>query len=382
MSLHINNIIDYTLPPLIEGSENESYSVFGQCLDCGKEKVSDGWCKDFEQFDLIENTNKIGSFCTIFSAIWMEGPRRIWDEKADQRIRNGPKRVALKRLNNSQNICEICEDYLNQVTSRKSIIIAKRTFLQRAFEEKLLPPEFKIQKHIENKTLYSYLDEIQGNNNWREIVEILWGISGRLEYIHDNGSIHGNIHGGIILVGDEQDPLSNNSRFSEINPSINKKTIYGVLPYVAPEVLRGNPITKASDFYSFGIVMWALSAGVRPWCNRPHDFKLASEICNGIRPDIIDGTPYDYVKLMTQCWHSDISKRPTASEIYDLLGIWITACDEPDQSELSDQFDLAEKKTFSNLEIYGFHLKRIHNEAFYTSRLLCFPELHKNDERL
>ncbi|CAI2178863.1 13420_t:CDS:2, partial [Funneliformis geosporum] len=105
-----------------------------------------------------------------------------------------------------------------------------------------------------------------------------------------------------------------------INPSINKKTIYGVLPYVAPEVLRGNPITKASDFYSFGIVMWALSAGVRPWCNRPHDFKLASEICNGIRPDIIDGTPYDYVKLMTQCWHSDISKRPTASEIYDLLG--------------------------------------------------------------
>ncbi|CAI2162829.1 9120_t:CDS:2 [Funneliformis geosporum] len=314
MSLHINNIIDYTLPPLIEGSENESYSVFGQCLDCGKEKVSDGWCK------------------------------------ADQWIRNGPIRVALKRLNNLQNTCE---DYLIQLYKYHKSDNDNFFGITKDYNS-----NYMFVMKYDSKTLYLYLDEIQGKNNWRDIVEMLWGISGRLEYIHDNGSIHGNIHGGIILVGDEQDPLSNNS------------------------LLRGNPITKASDVYSFGIVMWELSAGVRLWCNRPHDFKLASEICNGIRPDIIDGTPYDYVKLMTQCWHSDISKRPTASEIYDLLGIWITACDEPDQSELSDQFDLAEKKTFSNLEIYGFHLKRIHNEAFYTSRLLCFPELHKNDEHL
>ncbi|CAI2164083.1 14557_t:CDS:2 [Funneliformis geosporum] len=118
-----------------------------------------------------------------------------------------------------------------------------------------------------------------------------------------------------------------------IDSSIDKKGTYGVLPYIAPEILQGNPLTETADIYSFGIIMWTLSAGIRPWCNRPHDFKLASEICNGIRPDIIDGTPYDYVKLMTQCWHSDISKRPTASEIYDLLGSWITAiCDEPDQN--------------------------------------------------
>ncbi|CAI2184502.1 11186_t:CDS:1, partial [Funneliformis geosporum] len=51
----------------------------------------------------------------------------------------------------------------------------------------------------DSKTLYSYFDETQGKIYWEEIVEMLWGISGRLEYIHDNGSIHGNIHGGIIL---------------------------------------------------------------------------------------------------------------------------------------------------------------------------------------
>ncbi len=136
--------------------------------------------------------------------------------------------------------------------------------------------------------------------------------------------------------------------------------------------MKGNPSTKASDIYSFGMIMWTLSAGIHPWCNRSHDLKLASEICSGLRPKIIDGTPDVYVQLMTLCWHSDPSKRPTASHLYELLGSWIAAIDEPDSSELSDQFDVAEEKRLSNLEKNKF---QIHPEAFYTSRFLYFPEL-------
>ncbi len=32
--------------------------------------------------------------------------------------------------------------------------------------------------------------------------------------------------------------------------------IHGVLPYIAPEVLLGNPYSKAADIYSNGIIMW------------------------------------------------------------------------------------------------------------------------------
>ncbi|CAI2174324.1 14741_t:CDS:2 [Funneliformis geosporum] len=81
---------------------------------------------------------------------------------------------------------------------------------------------------------------------------------------------------------------------------------------------------KASDIFGFGIIMWTLSAGIRPWCNRPHDLELATEICFGLRPEIIDGTPNAYIQLMTRCWHPDPLKRPTASELYDLLGSWPT----------------------------------------------------------
>ena len=35
------------------------------------------------------------------------------------------------------------------------------------------------------------------------------------------------------------------------NQSVEDKGVYGVLPYIAPEVIRGFQYTKAADIYSF-----------------------------------------------------------------------------------------------------------------------------------
>src|SRR5581483_6904067 len=56
---------------------------------------------------------------------------------------------------------------------------------------------------------------------------------------------------------------------------INSKNVYGVMPYMAPEILRVKKYTKASDIYSFGIIMNEIISIVPPFNNEPHDEHLA-----------------------------------------------------------------------------------------------------------
>src|SRR5438034_8074217 len=56
--------------------------------------------------------------------------------------------------------------------------------------------------------------------------------------------------------------------------------------------------------------MWEISSGQLPFNNYEHDYYLAMNIINGIRPRIVSGTPLEYKNLMKQCWDSDPLKRP------------------------------------------------------------------------
>src|SRR3989337_4001115 len=115
-----------------------------------------------------------------------------------------------------------------------------------------------VMKYYENGNLYQYLDRSNGILSWKDIIDMLWGIAGGLERIHAEGKVHKNLHGGNLLVDED---ISINVRISDVGingPCHNFKKsnkIYGVLPFIAPEVLRGEGYTPAFDIYLFGIVM-------------------------------------------------------------------------------------------------------------------------------
>ncbi|RIA89749.1 kinase-like domain-containing protein, partial [Glomus cerebriforme] len=145
-----------------------------------------------------------------------------------------------------------------------------------------------VMKYYENGNLYSYLEESMGIICWRDIVEMLWSISTGLESIHEYSLVHGYLHGGNILVESEMDSIDAKVADTGLHGPVDKQTsqqIYGVVPFVAPEVFSDNILTIESDIYSFGMIMWTLSAGVRPYYDRPHDKQLIQEICSGLRPN-------------------------------------------------------------------------------------------------
>jgi serine/threonine protein kinase len=95
--------------------------------------------------------------------------------------------------------------------------------------------------------------------------------------------------------------------------------IYGVIPYMAPEVLSKKTYTKKSDIYSFGMIMWEFTTGKKPFHDRPHDEYLILDILKGERPQITNDTPEFYAELMKKCWDHNPENRPTAKEIWDFL---------------------------------------------------------------
>ncbi|EXX56921.1 Pkh2p [Rhizophagus irregularis DAOM 197198w] len=233
-----------------------------------------------------------------------------------------------------------------------------------------------VMRYYKNGNLYSYLEETMGILCWRDIVDMLWSISAGLNFIHKYGLVHGNLHGGNILVENNVNSIDTKITDTGLHgpvdsKQISSKQIYGVIPFVAPEIFDGITPTKESDVYSFGMIMWMLSAGMRPYCDRPHNKELIQEICLGLRPSVVDGTPPVFTSLMLQCLDANPSNRPTASQLYECLRNWITAiCDDPNPSDLSDQFDAAEEIKFSNLENSNFNTFANHEKAFYFSRPL------------
>ena len=232
-------------------------------------------------------------------------------------------------------------------------------------------------RYYKNGNLYSYLEESMGVLCWRDIVDMLWSVSMGLNFIHERDLIHGHLHGGNILIECEMESIdakvTDTGLHGPVDKQVPSQQIYGVVPFVAPEIFNGNTATKASDIYSFGMIMWMLSAGKRPYHDRPHDKQLIQETCFGLRPNIANGTPPDFAKLMLQCFDANPSSRPTASQLYECLGNWVSAiCDDPDSSELSNQFDEAEEIKFANLEKLGFNVLPCHEKAIYFSRPLNF----------
>ncbi|CAB4405929.1 unnamed protein product [Rhizophagus irregularis] len=248
---------------------------------------------EFDQFDLVENTNKRGAFGSIYSAIWMKGPTWNLDEEAEVWSRNGPIKVILKRLDNSHNMSQ---EFINQL--RKYYKCLQSGALADCFGITKDPTScyMFVLRYYENGNLYSYLDESMGVLYWRDIVDMLWAISAGLDFIHERDLIHGHLHGGNILVEKEinsiDTKIADTGLHGPVDKQISSKQVYGVIPFIAPEIFNGYTLTKESDIYSFGIIMWMLSAGVRPYCDRPHDSQLIQQICSGLRPSIVSETPH------------------------------------------------------------------------------------------
>ncbi|PKK63425.1 hypothetical protein RhiirC2_140264, partial [Rhizophagus irregularis] len=351
---------------------NDLYKLCKPCLSNDKNvKISNfidnsklKWIL-YSQFKNVEKIGK-GGFATVYSAMWNN------------------KKVALKCLHiNSHNLID---EFLNEVS-------AYSAYSNQDFSSNILKLYGISQKDTENYVIV--LEYAEGGNfndylyrnykkfNWLNRLQILIDIIRGLKEIHQKQMVHRDFHIGNILfkyIKYNDTYISDMGLCGEVG-NIDETKIYGVMPYVAPEVLKGKNYTQAADIYSFAMIMYFVATGRQPFADHAHDNLLALNICNGIRPEIDKSkAPKCYIDLMKSCWDSNPKNRPDATKIEELICLFrysymldasefklnMKVKKEQQHYEIEKQFKEADEYRKANPLL----IKTTHPQAIYTSRLL------------
>ncbi|KAL4247333.1 hypothetical protein ABKN59_007460 [Abortiporus biennis] len=181
----------------------------------------------------------------------------------------------------------------------------------------------------------------QATVRWR--LHILEGV----QYLHSQGIIHGDLHGGNVLVTDDLHSVvltdfGLSLVVGQFNNSLSARG--GRQPFKAPELL--NPIrfglresyraTEECDIYSFALVcieLYTLDDPFQPLYpngQMPREIEFATLVIDKkLRPPkprhhashaLVMGN--GIWKLVTKCWETNPDKRLTIKELLESPGIW------------------------------------------------------------
>ncbi|GBC09843.1 hypothetical protein RclHR1_09160001, partial [Rhizophagus clarus] len=292
----------------------------------------------YDQFKNVKYHDK-GGFGIIYKAIWLSDNRNI--------------KVALKCLNNlnENNLNENLDELLNEWDCHEKCLESTLIINLHGFTKNPDTLNYMVVMDYANKgNLRSNLTKII-ENYWNLRLFMLYKIIFGLKKIHEQNLIHCDLHDGNILNHEDEEYKKDKDKVFISDLGLCRTTnflkehdIYGVIPLMAPEVLRGKPYTPASDIYRE-------------------------------RPEIIESTPQCYMDLMKKCWNEDPLKRPSADEVSNIIENWISYPYVGINEELGRNV-----MEFMNVPIGNNNLiTESHPQACYTSRLLDFTSKKVNE---
>ncbi|RHZ89510.1 hypothetical protein Glove_13g247 [Diversispora epigaea] len=301
----------------------------------------------FEEFKDVKKIGQ-GGFSQIFKATWKIQSDINYDGNVK---RSSKQEIVLKVLNNSHNVDTELLNELKLTFQLSGCIIKCYGVTQ--------DPQTKnyalVLEYARYGDLHHFIHKNFENFTWSVKIHYLNCIIRGINEIHDKKIIHRDLHSGNILVSNNYRyydygnyPVISDLGFGQpasIDQNISRESqIYGIIPYMAPELFKNQSYSYASDIYSFGMIMWQLTSGHRPFHDREHGPKLILDILDGKRPEITEDTPECWTNLMKRCWHPDPSQRPTIQEISELSKEFRGYCSEDFTKKHYSEFNEAEKK--------------------------------------
>ena len=141
-----------------------------------------------------------------------------------------------------------------------------------------------------------------------------------LSYVHANGIVHRDVKPSNILIGHNGVVRLADFGIARVLADPTGHTVtgttIGTAAYIAPEQVRGEGGSAASDVYSLGLVLLEALTGTRAYTGGPMEAALARLHAAPLIPSsLATGWP----ALLTQMTHSDPALRPSMAEAEAVL---------------------------------------------------------------
>uniref|UniRef100_H2Y408 mitogen-activated protein kinase kinase kinase n=1 Tax=Ciona savignyi TaxID=51511 RepID=H2Y408_CIOSA len=257
---------------------------------------------DFSELALQEIIG-VGGFGKVYHGFWSDKEVAIKaakvdpDEDASITLENVRAEARLFSLLSHKNILQLEGVCLQQPNLCIVLEYAQGGALNRCLVGKKLPP------HV--------------------LVDWALQIAEGMHYLHNEAPvplIHRDLKSSNVLIkepiGDSDDILNKTMKISDFGLAremykTTKMSAAGTYAWMAPEVIKSSTYSKASDVWSYGILLWELLTGEQPYRGIDGLAVAYGVAVNKLTLPIPTTCPKEFKDLLQRCWSSNSQMRPS-----------------------------------------------------------------------
>jgi serine/threonine protein kinase/tetratricopeptide (TPR) repeat protein len=194
---------------------------------------------------------------------------------------------------------------------------------------------FLTMQLVEGASLDHVISE--GGMSVDRILEVGTATAAALAAAHAKGIVHRDLKpANIMVAGDGRvkvldfglakiaAPSSDEPVDSEMETDLHTRegVVMGTMPYMSPEQVAGRAVDQQTDVFSFGVMLYELATGRRPFAGRS-SAELASAILRDTPPDpaaLRAGLPDGLLRVISRCLEKEPCARfPSMTDLHDAL---------------------------------------------------------------
>ncbi len=179
--------------------------------------------------------------------------------------------------------------------------------------------QYLVTEYVDGGTLKDWVKDKQ--RTAKEVAELLTGVADGLAAAHQAGILHRDIKPMNILVArngyakladfglaklaeDGRIDLAARSPEGPTRPGL----ILGTIAYMSPEQASGQPLDSRSDIFSFGVVLYEMLSGRRPFGGQT-DLEVLKTIIHGELPPLSEEVPEAYRNVIEKALEKTPAER-------------------------------------------------------------------------